>query len=286
LRLPVENTLRAYVEAWTEGFHLAECDITSTTDEQLFLLHDEDFERVALIGDQSGTQLASSMSWEQVQNVTLKDGSHPTSLVSCLQMAKNLSIASSFKQLVIELKPDGMFPATDAPIDPAQEERDALTTMRLVHSLTKLLDQNSELLPHVGLVFSFGRQAMRGMSEWKRNNGKDILLFLLTEGSRWVKQNKSVYVDLSNRRSLEQAVNVAEGMDGLYLEFEPEMLVSGSRTQANLKWLCSEMLVGVWMYVDQPDGLDVCNDGRTVYQVLSDLGVLFVNANIKASSGM
>ena len=47
-RRPIENSLEAYEMAWTAGVKLCECDVAVTSDGQIVLGHDADYERLAL----------------------------------------------------------------------------------------------------------------------------------------------------------------------------------------------------------------------------------------------
>ena len=47
-RRPIENSLEAYEMAWTAGVKLCECDVAVTSDGQIVLGHDADYDRLAL----------------------------------------------------------------------------------------------------------------------------------------------------------------------------------------------------------------------------------------------
>jgi glycerophosphoryl diester phosphodiesterase len=86
LQLPIENTARAYHEAWSLGFELSECDITTSTDGEIFLCHDETYERVAAVGDALATQHTTALSRSEVDRIVLRDGSHPSTLLEVSQI--------------------------------------------------------------------------------------------------------------------------------------------------------------------------------------------------------
>lgn len=73
-------------------------------------------------------------------------------------------------------------------------------------------------------------------------------------------------------------------LDGIYLEFENDMLVAGSVTQKHLKSIAQRVTVGVWSYDDQTDGLERLLNQKLCFEVLVELGVTYVNSNIKRNS--
>ncbi|KAH9259330.1 hypothetical protein BASA81_002373 [Batrachochytrium salamandrivorans] len=298
LVLPVENSLMAYRSAWAMGFFLAECDVTSTVDGEVFLLHDETFERVgALDGNPLNKKQATDLTSKELATIRLRDDSPVPTLLEVLELARKMSSPHEPpKQMVVEFKQDGMFPSANS-AEPTQSETDKhLALVKRVVSLVTddLFVKHPEALQHVGLMFTFGPEIVRLLCEWKLRTGNTVPVMLLTEGSRMLPQNKSFSLQLGNDESVARAVvyhrEYKGQLDGLFVEFENDMLVSGSPVQRNLIELIKHMKVGVWFYEDQVDGLGQQLDNGTMldrpcYEYLLELGVWLVNANIQQKDG-
>lgn len=129
----MENTRRAYTSAAKLRVAYAECDVWATRDGHMVLCHDSSFASMAADpAEPRASSPISSLSWDEVRDVELKDGSRPVLLSTVLQ-----DVAGSSTKLVVELKSS----------DPAAP-------------LAEFLAEHPELLASVGFVLSFSLSAL------------------------------------------------------------------------------------------------------------------------------
>ena len=132
-RRPIENSLEAYEMAWTAGIKRCECDVAVTSDGQIVLGHDADYERLALkIPGQKNTRCkVGDLTLAQLMAMPLKSGSRPPLLTEVLRSASHIGDGV---QLVIEIKPGNS---------------------AAVAALTNLFAANPQMLQQVAVVMSF-----------------------------------------------------------------------------------------------------------------------------------
>ena len=137
---PLENSLDAYITAWTNGIHLCECDVALTKDEKLVLAHDEDFSRLALDPKQpNSTVKVRDLTFRQLLSLPLKSGSRTPLLLDVLRSAQEIGGGS---QLIIEIKPGNSDAAT---------------------ALARLFLKYPDLMPSCAVVMSFDAFAMHNL---------------------------------------------------------------------------------------------------------------------------
>jgi len=257
LSRPIENTLESYLKAWKLGFVHAECDITLSTDGDIFLCHDSTFKRLGK-ENQPTTQLpAHEMSTSDFNSLSLLDGSKPPHLSEVLQCAATLSKGCAMnKQLVVEIK--GC-------------DDDARIGSKCAEALCAYLESHTNQLQYLSVLMSFDVEAMRLLARWRKRcvmEGFEVeqlsrIKFLLLRD-----KEDCLLSDPSTVRSAGALVSELQ-LDGLYCEFQPEMLDPSKSFDARA---CS--IVGVWNYaLKQPDGLEF-------FDRLLPRGVKFINSDL------
>ena len=273
---PLENTLAAYEQAWASGIRLCECDVAATRDDRLVLCHDGDYDRLALPTMRSVSRRSApvrELELCEVMALTLTSGQRPPLLEEVLQSATHIGGAA---QLVVELK------------------RGYRSAPRL---LLRLFDERPELLDRVAVFMSFDRAIVRDLQRrlaaraW---HGARPEVLLLTVDPRLAPHDHDANVfDISAAAAKppdEQAKQlltaneapdglrkVVPALDGLYVQFQPEMLLpSGAEA---MRRLTSTYTVGVWGYVPHDDPDDV----ETATWMVRECGVSFVNTDLPRS---
>ena len=250
---PLENTLRAFEEAWKMGYTYCECDVNMTTDGEFFIWHDPIWSTDALLDKSSpviGKPVATCDSDTVFNTVVLLDGSHPCKLVDALECAKRLTQGNDIKQLILELK-----------FYSAQKE----ICGKFAYLLTKFLFQERpDLLPHVAIIMSFDMDLMRCVAmRYGLNRRSPKLMFLTSH----------LTFDVTNEHAVKKALAMKDdtGIDGLYLCFEEIMLKRGYIPERNLRELTEEMAIGIWG----------CPSDQGKIDSLIKKGVGFVNSDLE-----
>jgi glycerophosphoryl diester phosphodiesterase len=273
---PIENSLPAYEKSWNH-FSFCECDITSSKDGILFLCHDETYQRVSKQSPFS-TRKVNELLAEEIEQIQLLDGkSKPCRLQTVLEYARKVSPAgdeNNRKKMVIELKKDS-------------------GSELVLLKLKELLETNVDLALYVEVIMSFDLEMMKVMGEWKKSMMKTIeplekiKLMLLTEApAHWLEANNTICQDICAEHFVSSCFKVvkANSLDGIYLEFQDEMIeiplsIKDVKYQERLKDLSENIKVGVWTYSTQPDGLKTLS-------IFQKLGVSYVNSDLPDSEIM
>ncbi|CAB9520764.1 glycerophosphoryl diester phosphodiesterase [Seminavis robusta] len=294
-RRPLENSLEAYERAWSSGIHLCECDIALTRDERLILAHDEDFSRLALdTSCEKSSRNVRDLTFQEIMGLALKSGSRPPLLLDVLQSAHAIGGQS---QLIIEIKPGN------------REAASALTRLFgqhpylmahcavvmsfdsfVVHSLQEELDAR------------FGSRTERGQasnSSFGHRRCYSMGIFpspVIEQGTKSAQQSikyerpKLIVLTVSDvpKREVELQVSIGEQeeevlkkirgwvkgrLDGVYLQFEPQMLTPDG-VQV-LQKLARRYHVGVWGH----NGRDP-DDYATFSKLVQEGKASFVNTDL------
>jgi len=282
---PLENSLSACETAWSNGIHLVECDIALTADGQLVLAHDEDFQRLALHPSHTTSKTkVADLTYREIIGLTTKSGSRPPLLLDVLRSAAAIG---GDARLVIEVKA-------------GNEE----SSSALVH----LFSRHPSLIDRCAVIMSFDAYTMHklkaGLNQLEEslkterdilhrtgspntNDAKlpsfpslrsiplqikmpDIMLLTVAQDPQ---KHYELYVSVSDFSPVKSWLCHADKpcLDGVYLQYQPEMLHSGSNSLLSLS---KQYQVGVWGYHGDPD------DITTATRLVRDCGVSFVNTDL------
>jgi len=270
---PIENTLASFEYAWTAGVPLCECDVGLTKDGRIVLAHDVDFSRLTLIDEHVASQKAvNDLTFSELMALPLKSGTRPPLLTDVLRSAQAIG---EHAKLVIEIKP-GNLEIVEPLIYMLSRRQDLLRHIAVIMSfdlfiMKRLCDciqilnigqlgtQGSTMSFHTSRKFSV---AINRQSVGSFRNSVPIhmpKLLLITE-SNPKRPHKGLFFDIGSTEaceSLETAVDES-GIDGIYLQYQPQMLEGKDDTAINLRTLCAHYDVGIWMLRTDPDAISVC----------------------------
>lgn len=263
---PLENTLAAFEYAWRNGVDMCECDVQLTKDNVLVINHDASALRLACSpGDENAHTDIDELTWKEVQEIELKDGSSVPTLRQVLEAANRIDVDA---RLVVEVK------AGDA-----QEE----ASLRTTQVLFDLLHTNPDLCKRVAVVMSFDihvvkRFAFLTHKEKCKMHPKVMLLTSNPDTSKakdWV--TRLDYATLATDKKYRKALlGVADthgkvSLDGCYIRFRIEML-DGGKGEELFRLACKMCALGVWMDGTDPDTMD--NTAKLI-----ECGAMFVNSD-------
>ena len=306
-RRPIENSLEAYELAWTSGVVLCECDVAVTRDGKLVLGHDADYSRLALAvpGEEAKRALhVGELTLAELIAMPLKSGSRPPTLLEVLRSA---SMVGNGSQLVIEIKP-GNVTAADTLIHLLRGHPELLPCVGVVMSFDAFIMNDfaamlSTLVAAPGgsaggmprvvsvpalnpggmpRVTSTAAQRSHYMGAPRdgrlssvapppaEGGAKVPKLLLLTVAEKPEKPFEMWLDIMKDTAGVEEA---AKHLDGVYIEFQQEMLTAEGR--AALAALAARRTVGVWMRAERdPDNL------ATATELMNECGVRFVNTDL------
>eukprot|EP00588_Corethron_pennatum_P015815 CAMPEP_0194281024 /NCGR_PEP_ID=MMETSP0169-20130528/19535_1 /TAXON_ID=218684 /ORGANISM="Corethron pennatum, Strain L29A3" /LENGTH=411 /DNA_ID=CAMNT_0039025957 /DNA_START=374 /DNA_END=1609 /DNA_ORIENTATION=+ len=271
---PIENTLASFEYAWTAGVPLCECDVGLTKDGRIVLAHDVDFSRLTLIDEHVASRKAvSDLTFSELMALPLKSGNRPPLLTDVLRSAQAIG---GHAKLVIEIKPGNL---------------------EIVEPLIYMFSRRKDLLPHIAVVMSFDLFIMKrlcdsiqylNIGQLETESGKMSFhssrrftraastrqsmgvfrnstpipmpkLLLITE-SNPKRPHKGLFFDIGSVESCESLETAIDdsGIDGIYLQYQPQMLEEKDETAINLRTLCEHYDVGMWMLRTDPDAISVC----------------------------
>lgn len=270
LHRPAENTPKAFANVWRcdDGLVMCECDVTTTKDGVVVISHDSNFERLALIKDKLSKQLIENTLFKEYENkLRLKGDSKILSLDDLFDMLEKHSEKS---RLIIEVK----------------ESADA-------SKISEFLLKHRKTLRKVPVVMSFSREICFELQETMRHICETKVL-LLTEMNpkdrnqlcQCLIHDKLSYPNLDltltecfdTVLNLEKSVDGNHKLDGMYFQFQEEMIEEGSVVRENIKKLSERCLIGVWL-----SHKDVSFDRLSTVQKLKEVGVKYVNTDIPAT---
>ena len=292
---PLENSLSACETAWSNGIHLVECDIALTADGQLVLAHDEDFQRLALHPSHTTSKTkVADLTYREIIGLTTKSGSRPPLLLDVLRSAAAIG---GDARLVIEVKP-GNEESSSALVHlfsrhPTLIDRcavimsfDAYTMHKLKAGLNQLeesLKTERDILrtdsPDIVMNYDdLGVQlpsvpSVRSVSIPVQIKMPDIMLLTVAQDPQ---EHYELYVSVSDFSPVHSWLRHEDkpSLDGVYLQYQPEMLHSGINA---LRSLSKQYQVGVWGYYGDPD------DIITATRLVRDCGISFVNSDLPRS---
>ncbi|KAL7458188.1 hypothetical protein ACHAWC_010626 [Mediolabrus comicus] len=274
---PLENSLSSYESAWSNGVHLCECDVGLTKDEKLVLAHDEDFSRLAL--DPSRNKKVSDLTFKEIIGLTMKSGTRPPLLLDVLKSAQTIG---GNAKLVVEIKA-GNDEAGTALVRLFRRHPDLIERCAVVMSFDAyLMHQLRAELLELSASLCGADSAISPNEEFPipidpistlYSPFKLPQLLLLTVATPPTKSYELVtsVTDFSGVDSWLQHEG-KPSLDGVYLQFEPEMLLPEGL--AALRALSSKYRVGVWMMLGDPD------DIMTATRLIDGGGVSYVNTDI------
>jgi len=326
-RRPIENSLEAYEMAWTAGLKLCECDVAVTSDGQIVLGHDEDYERLALKvpGCDHRVLKVGDLTLSQLISMPLKSGSRPPLLTEVLRSAAHIGGGC---QLVIEIKPGNSaavaaltnlfatspqmlqqvavvmsfdafimheFAARLRELDirlptGAAAERNAAAGAPMASSSPK---PSFKMAGHATIASARMRRATPSLAASTQRlaehqamepaarffGGYLPKLMLLTVADKPLKPVE-LWLDLMTDTSAVE--RNALGLDGLYIEFQPEMLRPEGKA-ALRRLTAATGAVGVWGRAKAVDGGPGDPDDLVTLQQLVGDGVTFVNSDLPRS---
>ena len=298
-RRPLENSLEAYELAWTSGVVNCECDVAVTRDGKLVLGHDADYSRLALAVPGEETKRAlrvGELTLAELIAMPLKSGSRPPTLLEVLRSA---SMVGNGSQLVIEIKP-GNVSAADALIHLLRGHPELLPSVGVVMSFDAfIMNSFAKLVASVpgfhpggtpraasaapaqlshymvagaklGADHRLATVACRPTADAEGGGAKVPKLLLLTVAEKPEKPFEMWLDIMKDTAGVEEA---AKHLDGVYIEFQREMLTAEGR--AALAALAARRTVGVWMRAERdPDNL------ATATELMHECGVSFVNTDL------
>eukprot|EP00397_Hematodinium_sp_SG-2012_P028122 GEMP01029591.1.p1 GENE.GEMP01029591.1~~GEMP01029591.1.p1 ORF type:complete len:457 (+),score=99.75 GEMP01029591.1:420-1790(+) len=248
---PIENTAPAYIQAWTSGLKFAECDIVRLADGIPVLNHDTNLKRLAAAHRGRSSTPLHDINYADVLKMPLKNGLSAPRLTEILQYAKILD-----GQLVVELKSD--------------RPQEAETLLAIFTT-----SDNRDLIQYVAVVMSFDLQLLRTFVQLYNEAGLPVVYrprFLLCT----VKEQRDVpmyQVITPWTFPLLPALLTDAGLDGIYLEWSPELI---GTAKDDFEKLCSDYPgnVGVW---NRPGD---SFDRQGVVETLIKLGAAFINTDL------
>jgi glycerophosphoryl diester phosphodiesterase len=279
---PLENTVEAFVYAWQNGAHRAECDVQLTKDEVLVINHDLTLARLAR--DPTATIAQANLCdvvWDDVKDVPLNDGSLVPRLDQVLEAALRIG---PHAKLVVEIKPDA-------------------GSVRTAELLFELLQSRPELRAHVAIVMSFDPDAVKRFATLKYTatkanestpvdeeeaNAAEVdqprLLLLTHIPSEEFPQKCALLLDFTRIATepkyadfLLQVPNPDDDtgllLDGFYLRFDKNML-DGGAGQAAFRDACVRFDIGVWLKNQDADTV-------SVVMALVGSGAAYVNSDLE-----
>eukprot|EP00049_Salpingoeca_infusionum_P002364 m.56034 g.56034 ORF g.56034 m.56034 type:complete len:313 (+) comp11536_c0_seq1:179-1117(+) len=235
---PLENTRQAFLQATQLGAAFAECDVWVTSDNYLVLCHNS---TLASMAEDDTNPLASTpiieLTWDQVQTITLKDGSTPALLSTVLR-----DMIGARTKMAVELK----CPHSGA-------------------TLALLLEEEPELIASVGFVMSFAQDnviSFRGCVQHHAVLGNIPTLWLTRSPSPpdYVDTNVEgetcfELLDLNVTTFLQQQpfyeTIMSVGFHGMYIQYMPgltraHILAMKQELSTLLQLPLAQVFVGVW----------------------------------------
>ncbi len=305
---PIENSLTAYESAWSAGLRYCECDIALTVDEYLVLCHDSNFKRLALFDEETSALTARNvgeMTYREIISMPLRSGQRPPLLEDVLESALAIGGGS---QLVIEVKKGNprsasalaqLFQARPELIDAvavvmsfdlwvihefnkffhamletdnfALRGADAYRPQVLLLTVSEETDEAPYLYLSVSEQHQHQQQQQKAKSEGTGEAGEGGDGGVAPQGEGPAKTR-------SLRTTLESwLVRDASRLDGVYLQFEPEMLEPETGGKS-IRALSEQYCIGVWGRVNGADP-----DDETTARKLMETGADFVNTDLPKS---
>ena len=241
-----------------------------TKDERILMAHDADFQRLALLSDCKSKTVVKDLTLSDIMRMPLKHGNRPPLLADVLRSA--IAIGDHAK-LVIEIKPGNS---------------------EIVDPLMALFERQPALLSRVAVIMSFDtyiiedvadrfkrrttlsrtRKAVSyptivGRSDWDATPIPKLLVL-----TAFADHNDGKKYLLASVKDGFEGLNLPTGggIDGVYIEYEPEMLEPDG--QEKMRELAKSYTVGVWMLKPRdPDALSVAK------RLVQECGVSFVNTD-------
>ena len=288
---PLENTLNSFEQIWTAGLSLCECDVALTRDEKIVMAHDDCFKRLALCEscDISGKRV-SELTLSEIFSLNLKSGNRPPLLIDCLRSAAAIGEHS---KLIVEIKPGNS--EIVAPLVRLFERHlGLLSHVEVIMSFDLFIIDNVSCELAASMPNSLGRRAssmnsMKGFHSEARFASRGsvsfiggfttypkshkIPHFLLVTRTKSSSKPGSTYCVVSVRDlSPVDGWLDSSNIDGVYLEYEPEMLEpDGQLAMLDLSKKCK---VGVWLLANRdPDKLSICR------RLVDECGVHYFNTD-------
>jgi glycerophosphoryl diester phosphodiesterase len=164
---PLENTRQAYLYCAALGVPFAECDVYATKDGELVLSHDMTFQSMAANPTDARAQMdLESLSWDEVEDLELSDGSRPVLLRTVLE-----DLQGSGTRLVVETK-----------------------TSAAAAALGRFLLLRPELTSAVAWIMSFSLKALEAFAE---GYGPEPVESKQTIRTAWLLDNPRIAYDAS-----------------------------------------------------------------------------------------
>lgn len=237
----------------------AECDVAVTKDRDLVLCHDANFKRLALAPDSAAAATPTcDLTLGQLAGLPLKSGSSPPRLVDVLRTCRAIGDPA---RLVLEIKPGN---------DTA------------VEVLGELHAVDTALFDTVSVVMSFDLAIARASANLisllfpdPDCTNRPVVMFLRATHDYCGPFLTLSQLDVS---VVDDYLGAAAGstnptIDGLYIQFEPGMLIAGDPVADNLRALCKRCVVGIWGAPEPQDRIDVACQ-------LVAMGASFVNTDL------
>lgn len=224
---PIENTLNAFIHAWSTplNYTLCEGDVTISNDGILFFFHDDTFSSLLhpSIRHRDVHKPVCEWNWEDIhKHIVLLDGTRPCTLVEVLEGAKRLSGTTpdlTRKQMVVEFKTSSKWRQC---IDAFYRD---------------IFVQRADLVPYIRLGMSFD---LRMLQRLRRLT--PFPLVYIWEGKPLSHLIK--YIVKENQ------------LDGVYVQYDPfYRTIEGKRLLA--WWKTAGLRIGIWNYATvEPDGTE------------------------------
>lgn len=199
---PLENTRQAYLDAARLGVAYAECDVWATKDGVVVLSHDFNFKWGAPCDQNESAVLPiSDLTWENLFDLELLDGSKPVKLETVLE-----DLRESSTRLVIEIK-----------------------TPSLAASLGAFMVERRDLLSSVAWVMSFSFSALEQFCQGGGQQAGVSTMWLLDNADYLDKHEGETTFDYSNEDLSQlllrhELVERIQGLQcGLYIQYRASL---------------------------------------------------------------
>jgi len=255
---PIENSHEAYQWAWASGLHHAECDIAVTKDRELILCHDHDFKRLALNPDAaSAAKPVGELTMGDLARLPLRSGSTAPRLADVLQTCRMIGGPA---RMVVEVKP---------------------ANFEAVEILSELHKSDPALFEAVSVLMSFDLATARAAATlvngcFGDSPARRPLVFYLRKCVPAV-EGAPLSVKALDFSFVDELLGGGETghpeLDGLYIQYEPEMVEPGHAASETFAKLCARCTVGVW-------GASGANDTLQTAEKLTAAGATFVNTDL------
>jgi glycerophosphoryl diester phosphodiesterase len=230
-----------------------------TKDEKLVLAHDKDFSRLAL--DPSKNKKVSDLTMKEIIGLTFKSGTRPPLLLDVLRSAQAIGGSA---RLVVEIK--------------AGNEEAGTAIVRLFRRYPKLIERCAVIMSFDAYLMHKLRTELNELEDQgltlSRIKLPELLLLTVAKPPTTSYQLFASVTDFSRVNSWLQHEG-KPSLDGVYLQFQPEMCQS--KGLAALRALSAQYKVGVWMKLGDPD------DILTAARLVDEGGVSYVNTDLPRS---